>query len=127
MAIEDTSAHKAVLNQMRNDSSVQIANLVVHRISHRWLPPRRAKRGRLSGPCPDSSFVEIYTSSFEGLVNLRLAPLECRRTIAMLGLLYSIADKLARPCVCQLFEQELRSRSAIPTRGAALHHNEQFK
>ena len=51
MAIENTSVHEAVPYQKRHDSIVQIANLVVHRISDRRPPPRRAKRARLRGPC----------------------------------------------------------------------------
>ena len=70
---------------------------------------------------------EIDTTSFEALVNWRLAPLGCRREMAMLGLLYRIAHKIAPPCLCQLFEREHRIRTGIPTRGAELLHDLQFK
>ncbi len=70
---------------------------------------------------------EVGVSSFDALVCWRLAPLSCRRTIAMLGLLYRVAHNLAPECLCQLFERENRIREGVPTRGAELRHDLRFK
>ena len=70
---------------------------------------------------------EIGMSNLEALENWRLAPLACRRSIAMLGLLYRIAHQLAPECLCQLFEREHRLRNGLPTRAAEFRHNLRFK
>ena len=71
--------------------------------------------------------IEVQTTSLEASVDWRLAPLGCRRTMAMLGLLYKIAHNIAPPCLCELFDREDRIRTGIPTIGAELHHGLQFK
>ena len=70
---------------------------------------------------------EVGVSSFDALVHWRLAPLLCRRTIAMLGLLYRVAHNLAPECLCRLFAREHRVREGLPTRGAELQHDLRFK
>ena len=49
---------------------------------------------------------EMQVTSIEALVEWRLAPIGFRRTMAMLGLLYRIAQNIAPPCLCELFDRE---------------------
>lgn len=58
---------------------------------------------------------EIGMSNLEALENWQLAPLACRRSIAMLGLVYRIAHQLAPDCLCRLFEREHRLRDGLLT------------
>lgn len=70
---------------------------------------------------------EMAVSEREALADWNLAPLPCRRAIAMLGLLYRIAMRQAPEPLCQLFRRDYSTRSGhTATRGFGRRHSLQL-
>ena len=65
-------------------------------------------------------------SEANALTEWNLAPLQCRRAIAMLGLIYRVAKGLAPKPLCDLFRRDTRVRHQEATRGASRRHPLQF-
>lgn len=71
---------------------------------------------------------EIDVSQFDSDMHLRLAPLTCRRAIAMLVRFYRIANGLATRALCDMFGCDTRQRTATHnTRETSLRHAMQYK
>ena len=70
---------------------------------------------------------EMHVSEAEALISWNLAPLPCRRHIAMLGFLYKVAWGLAPQCLCELFERKAAPSYTGHLRGLSLRHAWQFK
>ena len=69
----------------------------------------------------------IGISSQETIVEYRLAPLSCRRVVAILGFSYRIAHGLAPQCLCDLFPKAAVRRVCSSTRGSGVRHDLQLK
>ncbi len=71
---------------------------------------------------------EMRLTEREALADWNLAPLPCRRAIAMLGLLYRIAMRQAPTPLCELFQREDRVRTGhATTRGFVRRHPLQLR
>ena len=69
---------------------------------------------------------EIGLSEYEALSKYKLAPLETRRDIAMLGLLQKVALGLAHPELAKLFPKKQISSGRLFTSVFAMRHDKQL-
>ncbi len=69
---------------------------------------------------------EMRISEFDALMCWKLAPLQCRRAIAMLGLLYKVATGKAPPPLQDLFTRVDKAPNTSCTRTAIRRHKLQF-
>ena len=69
---------------------------------------------------------EVHVSERDALLKWRLAPLRCRRDIAMLGLLYRVAWNIAPADIAALFPWKPAAASVRTTRGTIRRHPYQF-
>ena len=70
---------------------------------------------------------EIGLTEEQALVDYRLAPLQARRDIAMLGMLFRIAHDTAPSELSSLFVPVHRRSEGLPTRALGVRHDRQFQ